>query len=321
MIGTLGLIVVPLLLASAPISRREVAITIDDLPFAQSGKGACEFKRLRASTDRLLAPIRARHVPVTAFAIAGSCASLSYLERRTILRSWIAAGAEIGNHTYSHQGLNSIPIEKYERDILRAEPILKDAIAGRTLRYFRSPMLQTGPDRATAERLETFLAAHGYRQAPVTFDNSDWMFAYVVHQAAEDGDQALQDRARSAYIPYMESVVAFFERRSIEVVGREFPQVLLIHANDLNAEALPRLLDMFERRGYRFVTLDWALKDDAYKLPNGYAGPGGFSWIHRWSITQGMPNKGEPEEPAWLRDAYEKMGTLSRHNQKAQRAK
>ncbi len=30
-----------------------------------------------------------------------------------------------------------------------------------------------------------FLAEHGYPQSSVTFDNSDWMFAYVYRQARE----------------------------------------------------------------------------------------------------------------------------------------
>jgi len=98
--------------------------------------------------------------------------------------------------------------------------------------------------------------------------------------------------------------VAFFERRSVEVVGREFPQIMLLHANELNSRKMPDILAMFRRRGYRFVSLDEALRDDAYRLPENYVGPGGFSWIHRWSITKGMPNRGEPDEPTWVRKAF-----------------
>jgi hypothetical protein len=91
------------------------------------------------------------------------------------------------------------------------------------------------------------------------------------------------------------------------VVGREFPQVLLLHANHLNAELAPRLLAMLKQRGYQFISLEEAFRDPAYRLPNNYAGPGGFSWIHRWSMTKGMPNKGEPEPPAWLFEEYDRL--------------
>jgi hypothetical protein len=44
---------------------------------------------------------------------------------------------------------------------------------------------------------------------------------------------------------------------------------------------MPDLLDMFRRRGYAFVSLEAALADAAYSLPDTYAGRRGSSWIHR----------------------------------------
>jgi hypothetical protein len=100
-------------------------------------------------------------------------------------------------------------------------------------------------------------------------------------------------------------VVEWFEKRSVEVVGREFPQVLLIHASEMNSRMMPELLAMFKRRGYKFVSLSEALRDEAYRQPEDYAGTGGFSWIHRWSMSKGMAKKGEPDEPAWVRKVFE----------------
>lgn len=292
---------------------REVAITIDDLPAAQAGARGCEWTSLEALTRRLIEPIRAQRVPVTAFVIAGHCSELPLERRRAILEMWTSAGAELGNHTYSHPDLNSTPIADYEKEILHADDVLRETTGAPRLRWFRSPMLHTGPDPETKAQLASFLAGHGWRQAPVTFDNSDWMFAYVYREARERGDADFAERVRAAYLPYLESVIAFFEARSVEVVGREFPQVLLLHANELNAEMLPDLLAMLRRRGYRFVSLEAALGDGAYALPDAYAGRGGFSWIHRWSITRKMPNKGEPDEPAWLRERYEQMTKQPSH--------
>ena len=131
----------------------------------------------------------------------------------------------------------------------------------------------------------------------MTLDDSDYMYAALYT------NPQYKDRVKREYVPYMESVVAFFEQRSVEVVGREFPQILLIHDNQLNADVMPDLLDLFRRRGYRFVTLDEALADEAYRLPEEYVGRGGFSWIHRWSKTKGMAAKGEPDPPAWVTTA------------------
>jgi hypothetical protein len=76
----------------------------------------------------------------------------------------------------------------------------------------------------------------------------------------------------------MESVVAFFEQCAVEVVGREIPQILLIHASQLNADRMPDLLAMFKRRGCSFITLCKALNDLVYSPPENYFSRGGFSF-------------------------------------------
>jgi peptidoglycan/xylan/chitin deacetylase (PgdA/CDA1 family) len=284
---------------------REVAITIDDLPMAQSGP--CTLDKLRPHTEQLLAPIREQRIPVTAFVIGANCPDIARDDRRDLLRMWQQAGAEIANHTFSHRTLNSMPIADYEQDILRNDRDLKSLLGLDRVRYFRWPMLHAGETPEIKERLEKFLAANAYTEAPVTYDNADWMFAYVYAQALAANNTALAERVRAAYVPYMRSVIEFFEVRSVEVVGREFPQVLLMHSNALNARMLPDLLAMLREREYRFISLEQALRDPAYRLPNQYAGPGGISWIHRWSMTKGMKGRGEPDEPEWLRREYKRM--------------
>ena len=290
-------------LAAAPPPARRVAVTFDDLPFGGS-EGPCQATPLRSLTRALLAPIHAGRIPVTAFVIGGRCAELGEAPVRQALAAWLAAGTELGNHTYSHADLSTTAVCSYQADIVRAEPLLA-AVAGRPPRFFRYPFLHAGRDLATKDAVAAFLAARGYIIAPVTIDNSDWMFAFVYADALRRGDRALAERTLGGYVPYMESVVAFFERRAVEVAGHDIPQVLLLHASALNARCLPDLLDMFRARGYAFITLAEALQDPAYRLPERYAGPGGFSWIHRWSMTAGMPNKGEPDEPPFIREAYE----------------
>jgi len=279
---------------------REVAITIDDLPRGGDGGGKT-FQEIRDMTGRLLAPFREQRIPVTGFVHAGRT-DLAPLDLRRILDLWLDAGAELGNHTYSHADLNTVTVAEYEQEILKGEPALLSALQarGKKLEFFRYPMLHTGPTPETKLAIERFLAGRHYRNAPVTFDDSDYMFAVAYL------NPKLAARVKREYLPYLESVAAFFERRSVEVAGREFPQILLLHANELNSRMMPEILEMFRRRGYRFVALGEALEDGAYRLPDNYAGRGGFSWIHRWSITKGMPNKGEPDEPEWVREAFTK---------------
>lgn len=61
-------------------------------------------------------------------------------------------------------------------------------------------------------------------------------------------DAALADRAADAYVEHLEASMRFYEKLSRAVFGREIPQVLLLHANPLNADHLPAVLDMLEGR-------------------------------------------------------------------------
>jgi peptidoglycan/xylan/chitin deacetylase (PgdA/CDA1 family) len=295
----LALIVLTALQAAAAPRGRQVAITIDDLPRGGDG-GGLSLTAVRATTDRLLRPFREEKIPIIGFVNEGRHVEFDRDGLRQILDLWLDAGADLGNHSHSHLNINRVPLDEYTADIVKGEAVLRAALSarGEELRFFRHPFLFTGPTLEIKKEMQSFLDRQGYRVAPVTLDNADYQFATLYTR------QQYRDRVRSEYVPYMESVVEFFERRSVEVVGREFPQVLLLHVNDLNADLMPDLLAMFRRRGYSFVTLDQALADDAYRLPEEYVGRNGFSWIHRWSRTKGIAPKGEPDPPTWVLDGY-----------------
>jgi peptidoglycan/xylan/chitin deacetylase (PgdA/CDA1 family) len=283
----------------AAAADRAVAITIDDLPRGGDTSTERSLPAVRAMTERLLQPFREQRIPVIGFVNEGRRVDFGPEGLREILDLWLDAGADLGNHSYSHLNINVVRLDEFTADIVRGEPLVRKVLAarGRTLRYFRHPFLYTGPTPEIEAGLTSFLDARGYRVAPVTIDDADYELAALYTR------DEYRDRVRQEYLPYLESVVAFFEARAVEVVGREFPQVLLLHANQLNADSMPDVLDMFRRRGYAFVSLNTALADDAYALPEDYVGRGGFSWIHRWSRTKGMAPKGEPEPPQWVRTA------------------
>lgn len=281
-------------------AEREVAITIDDLP--RGGDSGCDAAPMLGMTAKLMTPFREEHIPVTGFVIGSRCPDV----QAEALKLWLDAGAELGNHTFSHANLNDTPVSEYLTDIVRGEAAVA-SLTGVKPRYFRYPFLHAGADPQSRQVVIDYLNSHGYRNAPVTLDNSDYMFARIYAGALQRRDAELARRVADTYVTYMESIVEFFERRSVEVTGHEVRQTLLIHASQLNADQMPRLLAMMRRRGYRMVSLDRALEDDAYRLPDRYVGTGGFSWIHRWSMTAGTKfASGEPDEPKWITEAWNK---------------
>lgn len=284
--------------AEAQPASRYVAITIDDLPYANAG--FCDPKETVAITQQLLEPIRAKEIPAVGFVIGERCKNLSAEQRRALLQLWLDAGAELGNHTWSHADLNQVELKEYERQILAVDHELRHNFRSLRLRYFRAPYLHDGPTAKLKKELYSFLTLHKYHGAPVTLDNNDWAFAAAYNRALDAKNATLAQSIEEAYVSYMLSIVVFFERRSLDVLGRECAQILLIHASRLNAKVLPELLQIFEKRGYKFITLENALRDVAYRISDTYEGPKGLSWIHRWGLANGMPILPEPAEPDWI---------------------
>ena len=282
--------------------RREVAVTFDDLP-AVAYVVRTDDARERI-TDALLSAVQRHSVPAIGFVNEGALVSNDSINGRrvTLLRRWIESGLELGNHTYSHRGLHRSSLGDYLEDIARGDSVTSVLLAsvGRRPRYFRHPFLHSGRDLETRQTVERFLADRGYRIAPVTIDNSDYIFASAYERATARADTAERNRIATAYVSYMEAVFEYYERQSVALLGRELPQVLLLHANLLNAEHFDALARMIARRGYRFVSLDRALADPAYRSKDSYTGPSGISWLHRWALTEGRQGSffaGEPTVP------------------------
>lgn len=289
--------------SSAQVSQRMVAVTIDDLPVVST---RTDLKNRQEITNRLLAHIKKAKVPVIGFVNENKLYVNGSRDEKQIdlLRQWLDDGLELGNHTYSHRSLNQITLADYETDLLSGETITKALLAEHKMpiRYFRHPYLQTGRTMKIKAEFDAFLDKKGYRIAPITFDNADYIFSRAYDNAFDKKDRKLMTRVGRAYIPYMESKLDYWERQSVKLFGREISQTLLIHANFINSEFFDDLADMFVKRGYKFVSLDEALMDEAYRKPDNYVGPAGISWLHRWALDKGrefvLPN--EPRVPEFV---------------------
>ena len=288
----------------APSGQRTVAVTIDDLPVNPSSK---DITTQTAITRKLLQAIKSHRVPAIGFVNEIKLRTNGERDERRValLRMWLDAGLELGNHTYSHPDINRVPLDTFKEDVIRGEEVTTGLLKakGRSMRYFRHPFLHSGNTIETKREFETFLAERGYRIAPVTIDNSEWIFALAYEKALTRGDKQMAKRVAEAYIPYMDQKFAYFEQQSMALFGYEMKQTLLIHANALNADYFDKLAQMIEKRGYKFISLDEALTDKAYTSPDTYAGSLGITWIHRWALTAGKDKdffRGEPRTPDFV---------------------
>lgn len=295
------------LAAAAPPPSREIAITFDDLPLGGPEVG---LARIRPMTAALLATLKQEGVTAVGFVNEGKLYKPGEIDERTaVLKDWLDAGHELGNHTFSHPSFQETPLAAFQEDVIRGETVTRMLLAekGRTLRYFRHPFLRTGPTMEARAAFEKFLAERGYTVGPVTVENADYVYNAVYTRAKTKGDAETMRRMVEGYVRFTEAQLDFQEGIAQKLVGRPIRHVLLLHANELNAEALDELLDLFKRRGYRFVTLERALEDDAYRLPDTYAGRAGVHWPFRWARSLGIPIDWtqEPEPPEDVQKLYE----------------
>jgi len=283
----------------------KVCITIDDLPIQRPGKYPAE--KQKQITGNLLANLKKYRIPAIGFVNENKLYMDGKLnpDRKQMLVDWLENGQELGNHTFSHPDYDNFSFAEFSREIPKGQLIIGPLGIkyGKPVRYFRHPYLHRGNNEAKVDSLANYLKSIGLTEAPVTIDNSEWIFAFAYDSALSAKDTALQHSIGNAYIPYMEAKVHYFERQSAKLFGRNINQILLIHANALNGDYLGDLARMFIKNGYQFISLEDALKDEAYKSTDTYYRANGISWMDRWALTRGNKGDffaGEPVTPEFI---------------------
>ena len=306
----------PLLLAGREIAPgRQVAVTIDDLPAMNADD--LSAGEIMAENRKLLAALSTDHVPAIGFVIEADLYKAGEVDRRiAVLDAWLAAGLDLGNHTFSHASLNHTELRDWEDDVVQGESVTRLLLKrhpGHTLRYLRHPYLDVGPDLQTRRSAEAFLTARGYRVAPVTLDPLDWYFADLYRSASgkpgsaeQKEDTPLQRRLVQAWLTYADQVFTYEEQQSRRILGYEPRQILLLHDTSLEADHLPDLLAVLHRHAYTTISLDQALEDPAYAQPDTYISDTGASWIDHWAATRGQiaPPDTKPAIPKWVEDLH-----------------
>lgn len=248
-----------------------LAITIDDLPFVGPTTGNEPPAQV---VERMVRTLLDRGIPATGFVVCRRAE-----DQPNAWQRWIGAGLALGNHSYTHRALDDVDVSEWLTDVERCQVKLTNDI-GSTPKWFRYPYLRTGADAPRRAAGEKGLAALSLRRAPVTVDTADWAFANTyAHAKTTDSDRAEQIAA--AYIEHLRGSWRHYRRVAQTRTGREIAQVILLHANAILADQLPRLLDMLQAEGAHFVSLDEAMTDPVYRATDDWLDPVGASWLYR----------------------------------------
>lgn len=299
-----------LVLGTAPVfpQNRAVAITFDDLPFVANSEGRpmneLDVHAAASANRKLLNALAHHHVPVTAFVIEKSVELLGKPEGTQILKMWVDRGQDLGNHSYAHLDFSHLDVQQFEDEIIHGESTIVPLMqtANRKVEFFRFPFNHTGNTEAKHAAVQEFLSKRGYRLAPCTIENSDWMFAAAYTRMLTRHDRSSAARLRKDYVTFTGAQIDYFSEMNKDVLGYEPAEIMLLHDNQLNADVINQILALFEQRGYKWVTLSAAEQDPIYRRPDTFVTEYGPMWGYRWAKQLGKKVDGskEPDPPAWV---------------------
>ncbi len=266
------------LYSSEPLTRIQLAITIDDLPWV----GAVPAEGSNADAmNRIAATLRVHDAPATGFVVCNRVIGNKVTEQ--ILQNWVAWGLTLGNHTSAHLDLNTTNPDQWLEGVRQCDSYLRK-YGSAVSPYLRFPYLHQGNTKSKRNQVSKALANMGLGVAHVSVDNSEWIlnrnYARVI-QNGKNNKAALRHQLGIEFIRHIEATLQHAHTIAIRKTGRAIPQILLLHANTLVDDKLDELLLALRSKNVEFISLEQALADPAYSLEDGYIGPKGLSWLYR----------------------------------------
>ena len=239
-----------------PSVTPQISITMDDFNWQNA-----VYQSAVARNRSILSTLNAHSIKAALFVVGRNVESE---EGQQLLDEWNKAGHLIGNHTYSHQNLNSpsMKLDTYTADIAKAEALLKTF--SRFQKYFRFPMLKEGDTAAKRDGVRTFLSEHGYRVGHVTIDTSDWVITSRLSDRLAKDPSADVKPFRDFYLEHMWDRAQYYDSLARRVLGRPVKHTILMHYNLLNGLVLGDLIEMFKSKGWKFIDASEALADPVF---------------------------------------------------------
>jgi len=246
------------LAAASAAQAQSVAITIDDGPNAGNTPRMSAQERNQAILDAL-----AKHrVQAALFVTSGFGANTP--QGLPLLQAWSKAGHAIGNHTVTHPDLEKVPLAEYQRQVMECDRLI-GAQPGYQ-KWLRFTYLREGNTPEKIDGMRSFLRDHGYRNAHVSLDTSDWRLNEKLEQVLKKDPNADISAIRTAYLAHVKQRALAYRELSQQLQGRDISQVLLLHHNLLNALWLDDVLAQFKEMGWKIITPAEAFADPVYKL-------------------------------------------------------
>ncbi|MGG7605115.1 polysaccharide deacetylase family protein [Massilia sp. BKSP1R2A-1] len=263
-----GMAAVCLLLATPSLYAQSVAFTFDD------GPTLSETPRLspQARNSAMLAALAKHKVEAALFVTCGNGADRP--EGLALARAWGQAGHAVANHTMTHPDLNNAKtgLAQYQQEVRDCDRIVAPLPGYQ--KWFRYTYLREGNTPEKRDGMKAFLREHGYRNAYVTLDTSDWRLNDKLAEVLAKNPQADVEPIRQAYLSHIRQRALAYRALSQRLQGRDIAQVLLLHHNLINALWLDDVIRQFRDMGWTIVSPGEAFADPVYALDPQRNAPG-----------------------------------------------
>lgn len=284
------LLALAIVLAPGPARSQQIAITFDDLP-AHSILPPGETR-----IDVAKAVIRALHdarIPPT-YGFVNGIRIQEQPGDAAVLDLWRMSGNLLGNHTWSHMNLNEHTAEEFKADMLRNEPVIKKRMRGLDRRWLRFPYLAEGNMPEKRDAVRKFLAGNKYKIAGVTMSFGDYLWNEPYARCSAKGDTKAIVALETSYLQAASDDADYRRRLAQALFGKDIPYVLLMHIGAFDARMLPRLLALYQSKGFRFIPLKDAEKDPFYANDLNPRLPGEPDTLEAASAQRHLPSLNHP---------------------------
>jgi len=125
------------------------------------------------------------------------------------------------------------------------------------------------------------------------------------------GDRKEMARTKAAYLAFTVRNLAWYRQAALQLFGRRPALIFLLHASRLNADSVDDLAEILRKSNLTPVSLDRAMRDPVYSLPDGPLDPNGDDWLNRWAalLKRDLPWDSYPEPPAAIVATSERLDT------------
>lgn len=275
----LTILLIALLLASFAVGadkkgdkKKEICLTFDELP-ASSGFHQVDRE---AVTYLILETLKRNDIKAAGF-VVGNTIEGSF----DILGEWLNDGHVLGNMTFTNQDYHQTMIKPFLDDVKQGHDAIEPMLSGfgQKQRYFRFPYLHYGNDITKKEQVDMYLEQHNYIVAHATVVIDDYLYNLSLEKLGPEPDSADFEELMNEYVNHVMDEVEQSEALSMELLNRPCRQILQVRANRVNAVYLGDLIFALKEAGYKFITLDEALKDSLYRKATAYFGSKGVGYL------------------------------------------